>query len=1052
MRRRSGISVTEANEPNFLPDFYDEERIRRRAQVAREQLRQGRTIAYTKDEALLKDSRESRASSACLRIHSAFYETTRFFAEREPDRNSDWNRGCVCGLCDAEFTERLTYQTAGDRVWFMDTEVKSIERKHVVPIISEIAMVNASATDVFHYFIFYKELHANYAAISDFVKTTSNGLLSIEKSPWDDRSRSLLFSEAVYLMIRRVPCMSLIISNGLEHDPSAFIENVLHRCSPETTDGLLALMNRKQWKWMPMELLRAGLVRGLSHSDGPEVDAESDEFKARMKAFSLKKSLSSLVEEEFQPEKILGEADRKYNKAARTLRAAMKQTGRLESTTLDDVLDPASAFNTDVQYNTIREALRPQIAAYVRQARLRTEYFQSNLSPLLVSTLDQLFETHYQYRPPFGWIPFQDPSTFDRPMNNPYIAGKLLAGTRTSPTEQSKAVAVLPILRMVHVRYTPTSFASPIALNYHTAEVDVLCKLQVVASWFFGFEAVARCTSLNQDTRRALYEYLVAPTKLDNSVTVQRRLEVFRQKAKVSAANHVKGFAACLLRLSAQASALIYATYYCKVDMLFSTYVTNALARYRATESAWVFNGPFDFPGSIEAKNEVSFVIKWKNADRAERNRRDYMLRADEKAQEEDEAAAEEASASASAQDRTVYNLRSRAVSSAAAASSAAPAAEQSPVRDGDRAYNLRSRSRAAAGVGAGAEMEVDSSIPSRLRRSTLAQRRSIAAAESESRRQRRRIAPGANANPVRVADEDLRVVEKLMQEAFFERDSTGTTVSLEELAKKGKIPEYQYPALMRKEQALMLQRGGASVRAGMIQRIRELPPFAQFMPYWIGSYSGRTTVDRDGLYSIKVHHMWCLHFYANALAELLPSSLEDRRTFANGVIAAREAIRKGRFLGDIDMDFRSLWGAVRTLVEFDNERYAKRIQSGMRWYALLDFGSVMSNFVWCKNCKRYAGEPPRPNNVVMQVFAENEETVRAAEDPSFVANGARQEEQSRLTKLEDLYRIPSRVDPFVFTNPESYAIESSEDIADGEQRRRVYTEFMGAGVYRSRV
>ena len=362
-----------------MPDFYDAEKIRWR--ILRSRARAAEAIEYAKATELLKDSRTNRAAEACLRVHSAFYQSARFFAEDALDEQSDWVRNCVCGMCVESIREKRAFHTVGNRVWFLDTEVKSIERKNVVPFISEIAMVNANATDVFHCFVFYKELHENYDAVAQYVREQSGGSVTIEKSPWDDRARSLPFAEAVYLMLRRVPCLSLIISNGLEHDASAFVENVLYRCSAATANSLLSLMQKKQWKWMPMELLRAGLVRGLSRSENAEEDADFDAVKARMKAFSLKKSLSALVEEEFEPEKILRDADRKYNKAAKALKNVLKSTDEADDVTLDDVLDPTSAFNTDEKYEDVRESLKNPIAAFVHQARLRTEYFQSNLNP-----------------------------------------------------------------------------------------------------------------------------------------------------------------------------------------------------------------------------------------------------------------------------------------------------------------------------------------------------------------------------------------------------------------------------------------------------------------------------------------------------------------------------------------------------------------------------------------------------------------------------------------------------------------------------------------------
>lgn len=1012
---RANASAGDPFEENFLPDFYDAEKISWR--ILRSRARAAEAIEYAKATELLKDSRTNRAAEACLRVHSAFYQSARFFAEDAPDEQSDWVRDCVCGMCVESIREKRAFHTVGNRVWFLDTEVKSIERKNVVPFISEIAMVNANATDVFHCFVFYKELHENYDAVAQYVREQSGGSVTIEKSPWDDRARSLPFAEAMYLMLRRVPCLSLIISNGLEHDASAFVENVLYRCSAATANALLSLMQKKQWKWMPMELLRAGLVRGLSRSEHAEEDADFDAVKARIKAFSLKKSLSALVEEEFEPEKILRDADRKYNKAAKALKTVLKSTDKAGDVTLDDVLDLTSDFNTDETYEDVRQSLKNSIAAFVHQARLRTEYFQSNLSPLLVSTLDQLFETHYQYRPPPGWIPFQDPSAFDRPANNPYIAGRQLVGRAPG---DSKTLRVLPILRMVHVRYAALSFASPIALNYHTAEVDVLCKLQVVASWFFGFEAVARCASLNPETKRALYEYLLAPTRLDSSVHVQRRMEVFRQRAKVAAANHVKGFAACLLRVSKQASALIYATYYCKVDMLFNTYVTKTLERYKSSDSGWVFRGPFDFPGSLDAKNEVSFVVHWKNANADERARREEQLKRESQVSDSEDVGV--GSVYLNEDDDKVE--------------------ENEPV-DYERKYDSP-RSSTSVSVSAGAKE------PRRSARiQALRNKPPVDPAPDES------SGPGApqeSRRSARIAQEDREAVAKLMKEACLERDSTGTTIPVDELAKQGKIPAYQVPALRRKEAALVIQRDGHPVSAGLIQRIRELPPFAQFMPYWIGSFAGRTTVDRDGLFSIKVHHMWCLHFYANALAELLPSSQEERRAFAANVVAARDAIRRGRFPGDVETDFRGVWGAVRTLVEFDNEAYAKRIQSGMRWYPLLDFGSMMSNFVWCKNCKRYAGEKPRPNNVVMQVFAERETGARQKEDASYAVNARPQKDVSLDVTVAALRRIKPLEDAFVFTNPEGYAIEASGTRPDAVQRKTVFKEFVGDEVYRAKV
>jgi len=830
--RRGGAEASSANPPPDPFDFYNvrldpDDAADKNEKKATEEFFSHMLDAEAKRKDVSMDEKTDEAVRVCRRIFNVFYQTKKHFEKRNVVK--EYAVDCVCKLCITTERIPITYHTAGNRVWFMDLEVKSIERPGVLQYISELAFVNASATDVFHRFVFHKPLHPHYAEVSKHIETHTKGVLKMEPSPWDDTRKSEPFANAIWTMLKRIPCRSLIISNGLAADPSRIMDNISARCTPEVAVLLLNRLERKKWKWMPLEKIKSQFLKSMyTGDDGEYMLRMTENFGDEM--FKLKKSLRDLVEQEFMPDKERITALTKLRNTIRKIEDKLTANGKTgwekrPTITVDDIGDKLLNVYR-VQYNLV--------ASY-RKTEIDTE---------LENVLRDLYTDQFEYKCPSDVRELSRPSGIGIPDFSPIIVGK------TKYISIRSGIRVMPILRLMHIQFAGLTAMSRMQVAFHSAEVDVICKLQVTSCWMFVLQVIAHAYAR---VRKPLLDFLTRDVG-DRRVT--HRLMALVYICRQFLSDQTCSLTSGLLKLSPVSAAVLYAQFY--EGVLFVN--TNRIVE----NSNWALNAPIPYP--------FDFTF----------------------------------------------------------------------LRFGMRPVDLE-----------------DSMVKTRGRKK-----------KDESGQ----VLPVAKEEKIEFKD-----IKNALGEVKLSL--------LPSKAVQDMLNEHREIQKSRNTKMYMLQKGKLgeeNTGRGILQYVSPLPEQCVHLPYWIGSYmSNRNTkMDANEIGYIHVHHMWCLHFYDNAarMASLEPSKSRAEAKDDDKSSKKKKSKPKSDKVVKMDLSDAELnelreanfsWTDLKKAI--DTEQHQKALSLAIKWYALLDYGRAYSRYTWCKNCKRYDGDPPRVNNEVMQEYMKRE-------------------------------------------------------------------------------
>jgi hypothetical protein len=176
----------------------------------------------------------------------------------------------------------------------------------------------------------------------------------------------------------------------------------------------------------------------------------------------------------------------------------------------------------------------------------------------------------------------------------------------------------------------------------------------------------------------------------------------------------------------------------------------------------------------------------------------------------------------------------------------------------------------------------------------------------------------------------------------------------------------------LRNEAIAAVQRR-SDPRRGLMQYIAPLPENFAWLPYYVGTYSNKLNVEGDALGRPRLHHIWCIHFYNNAVAKI--SKAAAKKADVQAEDANLEELRNSGKWHPVT------WAKTRKTVDAVNND--KRWRSGVRWLPALDYGRIGVPLVFCKNCIRYRNARPRENNLAMRMEMIDEAGMRAyAADP----------------------------------------------------------------------
>jgi hypothetical protein len=821
-------------------------------------------------------------------------------------------RECVCNRC-VPSGGVVSLDAAGERVWFFDTEMKSKEPPDVTPTISEIAFVNAAATDVFHRFVFYKDLHESYAKVVKYVKEQMGGRLDLGISPWDSKTTSDLFPHVVWLMIARIPCQSLLISNGHDFDPVVLYENIQTRCSAATADFLLREIRAKQWKWISLEEITGNFYRGLYFgSDSPPVWLARD-------MFPTKKALFKQVDREFKPERYFIEAGRRLER----LQARQQRAGDVvEMSRIRKVLAATESKELD---DLVRD-LKPLVKKYVQQ--------------------------FYLYRPPDGFEEMDRPVSTHLPSWSPVVIGKprpvepLLAAMNVSQGAGSsgpnRPEMTVPIARLQHLAHPLEGYSAQCGVNiaYHSATVDALCKLQVVAAIMLQLEFVA---DLDAATAKRVHAFFQRNAHEENDPDGHFLPAWMQRVFRDVVVEETRGLASGLLRLSDTAAMVLYAAYY---------------------------------------KDAIVFPGDW------QRGKVFRML------------------------DDVEAEIRHRAQEAVARA------AQQRPGTNAGASIPYRPRRRGRD--------ETDTRLRLSVRR--LRGREDDFSAYDDDDEKKGDIEDGSDDDDIGDvnADEEARqeqppdlqdVEEKkegndnaallqLMHNAPVQLEYMDYNGYAERIRNEAKTPEQvvaQYKAIFAertaRERGFMQSRDSSKNGLSKVAAhfINPLPENCDRLPYFIGAYGRGRVQDMDWMGAVRVHFVWCLHFYKTIQGRNGPRTDADDAVDVEESVVFQERTRIA-YASNVD-DHRSALPKVP--------------RPNLRWLALLDAAKLSCSYVFCKNCKWYKGDGVRSINMVMQAWL--------PDLPLDNAPNMRKPEKSLKVKPSDLQAMDVEHEPHAPNLPYHY-------------------------------
>lgn len=808
-------------------------------------------------------------------------------------------RPCVCRRC-VPVEGVVALDDAGSRVWFFDTEMKSKEPPDVTPTISEIAFINAVATDVFHRFVFYKRLHKSYKTVVKYVKEQTGGKLDLEISPWDSRATSDLFPNVVWLMIARIPCQSLLISNGHDFDPVVLYENIKTRCNEATATFLMNEIRGKQWKWVSLEEITGNFF--------PAVYFGGKQPPSWMigHMFPHQKALFKQVDREFKAERffiLLGDRLRK----------------------LQATMDARHQERRDAS----RQSRRQDTDALAAEARRCTRVLDATQSPHIVELmrdLKPLVASYVQqfclYRPPDGFEEVSRPVSIHLPAWSPVVIGKprpvrplademdQAAATVSSASTEAprRPEMVAPVARLQHLAHPLEGYSAQCGVNiaYHSATVDALCKMQVVAAILLQIEVLASLDASMAKRVHAFFRERDEEDDADVCILPAWMKLVFRDVL----AEETRSLASGLLKLTDTGAMLLYATYY---------------------------------------KDAVVLPGEWK------RGRALRLL------------------------DEVEAEIQRRAKDAVAAA------ARQRPTGAGGSGPSGRPPKRSAA-----------TAADERIKRSVRADEApeddfSLFEAEDEKKRDEPAGAPTDEVAPQEapveaVASEQMRAGDEKKTEEEEATDNTpgdllqimqNAPVQLEYMDYEGYAQrirdEAKSPAdvvALYKEifaqrtarereytQRMESAKNGFSRVAPRF--ISPLPDGCDTMPYFIGAYGRGRSQDMDWTGAVRVHFVWCLHFYGTVDPRKKRVARATHRTDADDAVDAEESVafqERTRI-------------AYASNVDDHRAPLPKVPRPNLRWLALLDAAKLSCSYVFCKNCKWYEGDGARSISLVMQAW-----------------------------------------------------------------------------------